>query len=43
MVIDGIDKIVAVAIIKEINKTFLFQNFQKWGKIINSWLPWQLE
>jgi len=32
MVIHGIDKIVAVSTIKEINKTFLFQNFQKWKK-----------
>jgi len=34
MVFHGIDKIVAVSIIKEINKTFLFQNFKKWRKKI---------
>jgi len=30
MVIHGLDKILAIAIIKHINKTFLCQNFQKW-------------
>jgi len=32
MVIHGIDKIVSVAIIKEMNKTFLCQNCQKLKK-----------
>jgi len=36
MVIDRLDKIVAVAIMKEINKTFWSELPKMWGKNLNS-------